>query len=251
MTPPHETFSDEELTAFLDGEIEKDLAERIHAALTSDSQLVARLEGLTIPVNDIRATFDLPKLAPPPAPELSHQSLLQPMAMAVSIALALGIGALGGYLFKSDTPAWEGGRQQGWIAAVASYQALYSTETLAGKFQAPELTEATLAGFEGRIGVDLADATTVQGLDFKRAQILSFNGKPLMQMAYLDDGGVPFALCVIGFEAEARAMKDQMVGGLAASSWVADGVGYLVIGGDDPALTRSYAEIFRDQLKQG
>lgn len=251
MTQAHETFSDEDLTAFLDGEAEGDLAARIDAALTSDAELVARLEGLVIPVNDIRAAFALPELAPPPAPELPEQSWFQPMAMAASIVLALGIGALGGYSFKSDEPAPVVAQKPGWIAAVASYQALYATETLAGKFQAPEQTEATLAGFEGRIGVDLAAATDVQGLDFKRAQILSYNGKPLMQMAYLDDGGVPFALCVIGSGAEARAMKDQIAEGLAASSWVVDGVGYLVIGGDDPTLTRAYAEAFRDQLQQG
>ncbi|CUH79574.1 putative transmembrane transcriptional regulator (anti-sigma factor) [Tritonibacter multivorans] len=251
MTQAHETFSDEDLTAFLDGEAEGDLSARIDAALLSDAQLVARLERLVIPVDDIRAAFAVEGLAPPTAPDLPAQTWIQPMAMAASVVLALGIGALGGYSFKPDTPAPVVAQKSGWIAAVASYQALYATETLAGKFQAPEQTDATLAGFEDRIGVDLVAATDVQGLDFKRAQILSYNGKPLMQMAYLDDGGVPFALCVIGSGAEARAMKDQIAEGLAASSWIVDGVGYLVIGGDDPALTRAYAEAFRAQLQQG
>lgn len=257
MTQVHETFSDEDLTAFLDGEAEGDLATRIDAALSSDAQLVARLEGLVIPVDDIRAAFAVGELAPPSEPTLPAQMglshMASHMAMAASVVLALGIGALGGYSLKPDVaaPTSVVAANKGWIAAVASYQALYATETLAGKFQAPEQTEETLAGFEGRIGVDLAAATDVQGLDFKRAQILSYNGKPLMQMAYLDDGGVPFALCVIGTGKDARAMKDQMAEGLAASSWIADGVGYLVIGGDDPALTRAYADAFRAQLQQG
>lgn len=249
MTKAQMTFSDEELTAYLDGEVDPDLGAQIEAALSEDSQLSARLEALEVPMDALRAAFSLPELAAPQAPELRQPRRSLPWAMAASVVLALGVGALGGYGLRPQAPVVA--EKPGWIAAVAAYQALYSTETLDGPGQGAARTQVVLAGFKADVGVDLAAATETDGLTFKRAQTLTFNGKPLMQMAYVDEQGRPFALCVLATAKDARAMKDQLAHGLAASSWVQNGVGYLVIGGSDPAATRAHAEDLQARLARG
>ena len=88
------------------------------------------------------------------------------------------------------------------------------------------------------LGVDLRPAKDIEGLMFRRAQMLAIEGKPLVQMAYLDDQGRPFAFCAVLLGDGDEAILSEMNHGLAAASWVEDGVGYVLIGGDDvPGVT--------------
>ena len=52
-------------------------------------------------------------------------------------------------------------------------------------------------------------------------------------LAYLAEGGVPFALCIIRNNAEPYAPEVEVIAGLATAHWAADGFGFLIIGGDD------------------
>lgn len=255
MTKAQLTFSDEELTAYLDGEAEAALASSIEDAVGRDAQLAGRLAALEIPIDAVRAAFALPELDPPERPAVAVPSRQVPWGMAASVALALGLGALGGYGLRPDVPVADApvvaAEKPSWITAVAAYQALYAPETLDGPAQTAARTAVVLAGFKDALGVDLHAATQSGALKFKRAQILSYSGKPLMQMAYVDDQGRPFALCVISTAKEGRELKDQMARGLAASSWIADGIGYLVIGGTDKDATRAHAQDLQARLAQG
>ena len=134
---------------------------------------------------------------------------------------------------------------------MASYQSLYLTETVEQTTQDSDVALGVLADFQSRAGVELTAATAINGLDFRRAQVLGLNNKPLMQMAYLGDDGTPFALCVIATANADSDLSDRMAQGLAATSWVSDGVGYLVIGGGDPTRTRAFAEDMKAQLGRG
>jgi hypothetical protein len=75
--------------------------------------------------------------------------------------------------------------------------------------------------------------TAIQGLDFKRAQVLAIRQKPLIQMAYLDQSGTPFAFCITRVSEADRPLRLQQANDLAAASWVENGIGYLLIGGQD------------------
>lgn len=248
MTEVSNSFTDEDLTAFLDGEADAALAARIEAGLESDPALAARVEGLSLPMDVLRAAFAMERLAPPPAPALPRPAAnrnWRPIGLAASVVLALGIGFSGGYLLQPKQAV------PGWIDVVASYQSLYMTETVEETTQAPEVALGVLEDFQSRVGVELAAATAVEGVEFRRAQVLGFKGKPLMQMAYLGEDGTPFALCVLTTTNDDSAPKDRMAQGLAATSWVEDGVGYLVIGGQDPARTRALADAMKQRLGQG
>ena len=67
------TFSDEDLTAFLDGEADDALAREIEAALEADQDLAARLEGLTVPIAALQRAFATQLSAAPAMPDVPSQ----------------------------------------------------------------------------------------------------------------------------------------------------------------------------------
>ncbi len=81
-------------------------------------------------------------------------------------------------------------QEEGWRDVVANYQSLYVTETLAQVDQ----QRADLKRLSGALGIDLTALPEVEGLSFKRAQQLGFNGRPLAQLTFLTAEGGPVAL---------------------------------------------------------
>lgn len=230
-------ISDELLTAHLDGELSPEDHARVEAALTKDEALQARLELLDIPLDPLRSAMDqLTTQAPSiPLPAASAKSRGFPFAIAGgSLAAGVVIGAL---LMTQLTPA---PKQPGWIDYVASYQALYSQETLAGIDIDPAEQAAQLSRVSEAVGRSLSVAASVPGLEFKRAQTLGFNGKPLVQLAYLTPDGVPLAFCVIAKEDQA-ALKQMEREGMQAASWSDGSFSYLLIGGQDADLIKTTA----------
>jgi len=226
-------ITDADLTAYLDGEADAALTARIDAALTQDDELAARFAELSVDTSLLAEAFDLDRLAPPayvpveiPQAQSGPSRLVLPLAIAASFAL----GAIAVQFVRPAAPTW--------VDAVASYQALYVTETLSGTMQAPAISEGVFETVDETLGVDLRPAKDIEGLMFRRAQMLAIEGKPLVQMAYLDDQGRPFAFCAVLLGDGDEAILSEMNHGLAAASWVEDGVGYVLIGGDDvPGVT--------------
>lgn len=230
-------FSDETLTAYLDGEVDATTQAAIRAALAQDEALAARLATLDIPLGAIRQVMAPAVLRAPGMPEAlaAHPQaasnkrrgrFLTPLALAASFAVGMVATTL-------LIPAPADPQIGGWTEAVASYQALYVTETLSGGRQEAAALDGVMARARDEFAVSLRPATTLAGLDFRRAQMLGFEGKPLLQMAYLTPEGTPIALCLIRTDTEDRNPEPSLMFGQAGTSWVADGVGYFLIGGDN------------------
>ena len=248
MNEAQAAFTDEELTAYLDGEADAALRDRVELALTSDAVLAQRLQALDLPAVVLRDAFSTEALGAPELPAglipAPHEPRT-PLRLVAGLALAFGLGVLSAYMLQSGPqPA----KAPGWKAVVASYQSLYITDTVANAAQSPEATAEVLAGFGSGHGVDLSPAQSVDGLEFKRAQMLGFKGKPLLQMAYLAPGGVPVAFCITRSSGDDKPMQSEVLAGMAAASWVIDGVGYLVIGGKDQGFVDAVAEDIRGKL---
>ena len=224
------TFSDEELTAYLDGELEPARRAEIDAVLGTDDALSERLAGLTLPMGALRAAMapgviDAPAL--PSALQITHvqtrpRRLWIPAAVAAAFTLGFGLNTL----FQPAEPS-------GWTTAVASYQALYITDTLSGPVQENHRRDEVLAWANQVFDVDLTPALDVDGMDFKRAQVLGFRNKPLLQIAYLKPDGTPMALCLIPTDGPDKAPETSVLFDLAGVSWVENGVGYYLVGGED------------------
>ena len=262
MSDDNTCVTDEELTAFLDETLSQTDHARIEAALAEDPGLQRRLEGLHLPQGLLSRAYDLAAMDAPQMPAALHAQLgsapvasaahvaanspkapgvLWPLALAASFAL----GMVAMSIMQPDPEAQLASAKPGWVDTVASYQALYTTETLAGAAQDPAASRAILARAETLLGVDLTAALDIDGLSFKRVQMLAIDGAPLIQMAYLDDEGQPFAFCLTMRNAQDRDTLTKMSWDLATSSWVEDGVGFVLVGGADETRVGEIAKRFR------
>lgn len=89
----------------------------------------------------------------------------------------------------------------------------------------------------------------VEQLDYKRAQILSFEGRPLIQLAFLSKVGAPVALCILqSYDGQESSPGFSEMRGMSSASWSKDGYEYLLIGGNDNSLIKQVAERYSAQL---
>ena len=118
-------------------------------------------------------------------------------AFACGFVLRLGSG-VGPASTAGASVASVGTGVSPWVAAAASYQQLYSRDTLANVEADPALVAKTTAQIrdDDGLAVRIPDLSAY-GLTFKRVQRLRFNDKPLVQIVYLPERGAPVALCVM------------------------------------------------------
>lgn len=244
-------FTDEELVAYLDGETDFAPVAEITAVLAQDPALQARLAALEIDRAALAEGFaDLQ-----PEAGLRSVAVLSPGARhggwsgqiavpapqgraglrsgiwggAVAAALVVGV-----FLGAALSPS-----RDGWAEYVAAYQALYSNSTLAHIDVPTPLQQAEL----DRVAASIGKSMSVEHLQifpdvrFARSQILSFEGQPLIQLAFLTSTGDPLALCIMRAEEGAeRAPELRRMEGLSAALWQQGGYRYILIGGEDDAL---------------
>lgn len=239
-------FSDEELTAFLDGESDAQLTAQIAAAADQNVELQARLAALELPLEPIHRSFDaLLKAAPAmnalPEPAASQNGVSMPKALG-GMAASLVVGALISFW------ALAGGKQLEWRDYAAAYHVLYVNGTLADFNTTQAEMDAALLHLGTVVGRDLTAAPLDTVLEYKRGQVLGYQGQPLIQLAYLSPLGDPVALCLIRTEGADMDVEMTALEGLAAAKWQRDGVAYLLIGGTDTGLIKEAAARFSDAL---
>ncbi len=234
-------FSDEELIAYLDGETDFAPVVEIDAALKKNAALAVRLTALRVDRAAIARSFsglavtDRPKPILPENHASSPRFGLVPIAAAAMIALLIGYGA--GF-------STNGLSKPGWEDYVAAYQALYANSTLVHINQTDEAKIAELKRVAAAIGSSISpdDIQISTSVDYKRAQILSFEGRPLIQLTFLSSTGEPVALCIMRSETgKSAGVTSEMLEGMSASHWSKDGYDYLLIGGKDATLIRELA----------
>ena len=82
-------------------------------------------------------------------------------------------------------------------------------------------------------------------VDYKRAQILNFEGRTLIQLAFVTGNGEPMALCILRTDEAAQNKPAQSVmEGMQSAYWSHVGYEYLLIGGADAALVKRLADSF-------
>ncbi|MEM9434714.1 MAG: hypothetical protein AAGA12_12400 [Pseudomonadota bacterium] len=241
-----QTFTDEELTSYLDEEASGALRREIDAAMLQDQHLRERLARLQIPREDVLHAFEtLLGSAPDMEAFKSEKERLSKAhrRIVAGLAASLMIGVLlGANLFR-------GTQEPDWRDYVAAYQALYVNGTLANARTSEDNAQMVLAQLGKTIALDLAPAMSDPVLDFRRAQILGFEGQPLVQVAYLTPLGDPVALCIIKTDAAQSFDIDlSKREGMQSAAWSDGSHAYLLIGGEDADLISSAAQRFRDAL---
>lgn len=231
-TPP----SDELLVAYLDGELDPGQRQLIDNLLGIDPAVTARVEQLKRGHLPFKAAFDsvldqaptarlqamLDALPPAPVQALSRRRFL---AVAASFAV---VGVVADRLFMT-WPRPEPG--SGWRASVAEYMALYTPQTLENLSTDPESHIAQLGSVGRHLGLPLSPAAiSLPGAEFRRAQILDYDGVLIGQLTYLDPRHGPLALCITAAKKGAVAMATEQRRGLNVVFWSSPAHAFMLIG---------------------
>jgi len=259
----HNRISDEDLVAYIDDALERSERDALAQRIKADSTLRDRLALLQRGNRPFREAYDI-LLGDAPGERLNAilsaaqkqssgiqlgESPVSPVktgwSMAIAAAVLLAIfaaGALTGQMFIEHVdrqvttlaPA-----KKGWRAVVAEYQKLFVTATLENASQDARAQAVNLQSALRHVGLDLTvekvtpsqDKTDVSAsLSFKRADILSFKGKPLVQIAYLFDGRIPVSFCIIRSRKPAHGEEFEQREGLNIVYWHDPSFGYMIIG---------------------
>lgn len=242
-------FSDEELVAYLDAALPPGRQAALEAARAEDAGLRARLAALDVDLAAVRAAFDLHLAAAPSealrrrladaggAAVVASRRGGRWLQVAAAVLVGVGLGYGGARLGVSDAPA-------DWHATVAEYQSLYTTDTLKPLGGDAGLVRQEVAAAAAALGRGLTiPALQVGGLELKRAQVLAFRGRPLVQFAYLDAAGTPIAFCATRSDQPDAMVQATVLDGLATAFWNKGGFGYMVIGGRRTAAVEGIARV--------
>ena len=234
-------ITDEQLTGYIDAELTVAEMAEVKAALSQDPNLRARHDALKAATQGLQADMAALLSTAPKMPPLPPEAAMTGAPTAwMGGALAACAAALVATTIWITQPT-----QRDWMTEVASYQALYVNETLASL---PDQPDGVVAEISGRIGRSLEGATDVTGLDYRRTQLLGYEGTDLVQMAYLTVDGQPMAFCLIRNEGDTAQISTAVRQGLASAAWADEDHAYLLIGGSDLTAVESFAKEIQSQL---
>lgn len=228
-------ISDEDLVAYLDDALDGARRKDVERAMEQDQSLRDRLSVLDIDKGELRAAFEM-ATAEAPVDRLrlhlaghalrmrSGRARSQWFKVAAAAIVGVGLGYAIGVGTIDDKP-------KSWQFAIADYQSLYVTATLASITGDPVAQRGEVALVGATLGLPITfEALQVSGFDYKRAQLLQFKGAPLVQFAYLDQAGRPTAFCAMRTGEADSPIRTGAFHGLPAAFWTKNGYGFIVIG---------------------
>jgi anti-sigma factor RsiW len=140
-----------------------------------------------------------------------------------------------------------------WVQVAASYQQLYSRDTVAHMWPDVSDAQSTVDEIRTEDGIALrVPDLSKAGLRFIHVQRLKFHGRPLVQIVYLPQKGDPVALCVIKEDKANQSVASQRIDTMNVVTWRESKLGYALIGassnGDLAPLGKEIAERHFDPL---
>ncbi len=232
---------DAELVALIDNELDEDAKRRVLGRLADDEALRRRFEALRDAGAPIAASLDalidkapLARLRAALPRQDARRASRWPLGGIALRELAAGI-VIG--LLATGAAAWVAlsslpleGRED-WRAAVVEYMDLYTNDTFAFDDIDPSIQAKKLSAIGDKVGTALTpDRVAIPGLHFKTAQMLSYDGAPLGELAYVDGQGAPVLFCIIANGEVDAPTRSERRGDYSLTSWTRAGHGYLVIG---------------------
>lgn len=255
--------SDEQLTAFIDGELEAVEHDRIERMIESDAKVAERFDLLSrgdLPFHEAfepllaaapRGKLDAMLAAIPSSKEqtkaasgIGRRGFLAAIAACLVAGIAIDRAAIGiGHrLAKPD----EGSE---WRAVVAEYLSLYTPDTLSGSAGDRAQQVAQLSEVGSKVGLALTpEAIAIPGVDFKRAILLNYDDKPLAQIAYLDPESGPMALCITPSTTGASAPDMENRRGMNVVYWSDAAHAFMLIGHSPIDRIKALADDVRSRL---
>jgi len=237
------TMSDEdaELVALIDNELDEDSKGRVLRRLADNVALRQRFEALRDAGAPIAASLDalldkapFARLRAALPREDAPRSARRPLGwiafreLAAGIVIGLLAAGAAAWVALSSVPHEE---REDWRAAVVEYMDLYTNDTFAFDDIDPSIQAKKLKVIGDKVGTALTpDRVALPGLRFKTAQMLSYDGAPLGELAYVDAQGAPVLFCIIANGGADAPTRSERRGDYSLTSWTRAGRGYLVIG---------------------
>jgi anti-sigma factor RsiW len=183
--------------------------------------------------NDARDGEPTPVAFPPPRPANPRQRTDWAIAAALAVVLFGG-----GFMLGAKAPS----ERAELLGDVAGYHEIYSRETAylveIPASQTDKLTAWLGQRLDREIKVpDLGDA----GLHFAGGRLLVVNDRPVAELMYTRDVGLPVGICVSRIGGQPWSVDVERHDALRIASWAKDGYAYIVVGEFDDAAARDLA----------
>ncbi len=250
------TIAEDRLLAYFDGLLSPEDAAALEAELRTDAEAAALVEALRasdlpyreaaealIPVPDLSEIEAF--LADPPKPARTGTPVIRWIgAIAASVLLFVGGIYSGQNFFQPEKTQWAE-----WLEEIASYQALYTRETLSLGNPPPEPVQRQMARVSKALGQEIKapDFAAVKA-DYKYARMYGIEGQPLAQIAYLPKEGRPFSLCMMKTDVPDHQPRFAEAYGMKLATWRHKGIAWVLVGGVSDAERDRYIEIARKQI---
>ena len=258
-----ERYTDPELHAYVDGELDPDREKSIEMRLQHDQALAGEVDAIRLLKTQLAEQYHGELQAPIPAAMLdavrtetatqaANQRPLYLWASAACLALGLFVGFLTAQsgLFRPPGPA-----TNDWVQQVVSYHEMYTLDTLRHVQSSDEARDRSIEQLQATVGQSLPIPDLQnQSIEFKHGQLLQSGGLPVVQLAYLDtESQLPVAICFRPAETVAAqpVSGDIALGeafGLQFAHWYHDSFEVVIVGPYPSSELRVLAARVRQQL---
>lgn len=251
------TPSDEQLVAYLDGELEQEYRHQLDSAIADDSLLSLRVQWLGRSNLPYRKAYDeLAQQAPLDRLQARLDAIPAPQRPGFNRRWFIGgaTAALlaGGVLADRLFLGWHAAQSNNWRALVGDYMALYVPQTLDHLPSDDASQRAQLRTIDARLGLNLSPATLkLPGAEFKRAQMLEYDGVPIAQIVYLDAKHGPLALCVTRSNSGSQPLAHERRREMNVVYWTEREHAWMLIGHDAPVALEDKAKLLKSRLITG
>ncbi|MBX2880205.1 MAG: hypothetical protein KTR32_09755 [Granulosicoccus sp.] len=254
---------DIDLHAYVDGELDPQSSQRVRSAIETDPEVSRHYQAIKSLKEQLATEIGGPDtLEAPDAlvntvrhfPQPAKISAHRPVAWAAAACLLAGVA--GGYLWGSGSNSGKvlQHAETAWVEQVANYHAMYTLETL----EHVKTTDEQRAGMLGLINSAIEHELVIpefpgSSVEFKRGQVLTSGGQPVIQLAYLDTAsGTPIAVCFT-LAKPASASETLRVGeafDVNYVNWQNGELDFLVVGTSEPEALAQLAESVQSQFAE-
>ncbi len=240
--------TDELLGAYVDGELDAENARAVERLIASDARAREKVARLRDTNTLLRAACDeriYAAAATPGRPRAAARRLTRGRyGWAIAASLLVGMAGFGAAMWP------DGAQHSNLVDEIAEYHTVYSHETDHLVEVPANRSDELLRWLGNRIERRLVvPALASAGLHFAGGRMLVVDGRPVAQLMYTRDRGLPVAVCVTRTDGNASPVHVERRGALHLATWADDGYGYIVVGELDRTAVQDIAEQVERQLK--